>query len=197
MTDNKITNSQCLNKQFKHWHECSTGVISTDKTDTYNRRLNEKVGNTTFRKQFEGGAGKELDKAFWRVISSSRLCFELYSWIVTKEGIVDFTFEKPLTGICSRGSRTNSYMDVFIETSNDLWFIESKFTEKPTTAQLSGAYYQTLDKEGNEINVDYNKSTFYHTTKNTLAVNVKSLMERFSYKEQVIDPYTRFVKYAL
>ena len=81
--------------------------------------------------QFLRGAGNELSDKFWHEISSSRMAFDLYSWMQNGEYdnvITDFEFEYPLPPLNSGGMGPN--MDVFIETKDELIFIESKFTEK-------------------------------------------------------------------
>ena len=99
--------------------------------------------------QFARGAGNELAEKFWSPISSSRLAFDLYSWLAEEKNVIDFEFEKQLPGLKSGGMGPN--MDVFIETQDELIFIESKFTEKaelgyinhknPSASYLSPAYY--------------------------------------------------------
>lgn len=113
--------------------------ISTDeKTDEktmYYKRLTEPYGekkDKVFIDQYLQGSGNELKEKFWSPNSSSRLAFDLYSWIALDPLAMDFQFEKKLPGvICSkRGPAGAPNMDVFIETEHDIIFIESKYTEK-------------------------------------------------------------------
>lgn len=94
--------------------------------------------------QFLGGDGNELKKKFWSKRSSSRMAFELYSGLKDNDDIKELFFEFPLPGLASGGKGPN--MDVYIETENDIIFIESKFKEKANLSYikegyLSKAYY--------------------------------------------------------
>ena len=92
--------------------------------------------------QYVRGAGNELTEKFWQDHSSSRMAYDLYSWMRDKEHteIRDFEFEKQLEPLKSGGMGPN--MDVFIETKDEIIFVESKFTEK---ANLN---YLNKDKKG-------------------------------------------------
>ena len=95
--------------------------------------------------QFLLGDGKELCGKFWQKKSSSRMAYDLYSWMKDDERIVDFEFEFQLPGLKSGGKGPN--IDVFIETKEELIFIESKFTEKANlhykdNGYLKEAYYK-------------------------------------------------------
>ncbi len=78
--------------------------------------------------QFLRGAGNELSYKFWRKTSSSRMAFDLYSWMQEDKQVLDFEFEYPLPGLKSGGMGPN--MDVYIETKDEIIFVESKFTEE-------------------------------------------------------------------
>jgi hypothetical protein len=80
--------------------------------------------------QFVRGAGNELTEKFWQDHSSSRMAYDLYSWMQDKDHpeIRDFEFEKQLPPLKSGGMGPN--MDVYIETKDEIIFVESKFTEK-------------------------------------------------------------------
>ena len=78
-----------------------------------------------FIEQFLNGSGNELKDKFWELKSSSRMAYDLYSWMKDDENIKDFEFEFKLPGLKSGGNGPN--MDVFIETKDELIFIESKF----------------------------------------------------------------------
>lgn len=98
-----------------------------------------------FIEQFLNGSGNELIDKFWELKSSSRMAYDLYSWMKDDENIKDFEFEFKLPGLKSGGNGPN--MDVFIETEDELIFIESKFTEKANlhytdNGNLSEAYYR-------------------------------------------------------
>lgn len=96
-----------------------------------------------FIEQYINGDGKELSKNFWNVKSSSRMAFDLYSWIAKCPIVIDFSFEYKLPRLKSGGNGPN--MDVFIETEDEIIFIESKFSEKANLNYKNGhlpkAYY--------------------------------------------------------
>lgn len=96
-----------------------------------------------FIEQFLHGAGKELSGSFWNVKSSSRMAFDLYSWLAYSPSVKDFSFEYKLPRLQSGGEGPN--VDVFIETSDEIIFIESKYSEKANlnykNGHLSKAYF--------------------------------------------------------
>ncbi|MCR4660714.1 MAG: hypothetical protein K5765_01780 [Clostridia bacterium] len=115
--------------------------------------------------QYEQGDGKELKTHFWSTKSSSRLCFEFFSWLAYEDGVKEVVFEKKLPGINHSPKIPN--MDVYIHKENNYYFIESKLTEygnniyslpdsyfkekgeafstsgKPINSSLSDRYYNT------------------------------------------------------
>ena len=110
-----------------------------------------KKGETKyFIMQYLDGDGNELNKKFWSIHSSSRFAFELYSWMANDSRITDFSFEKKLMGLNEAKKGPN--MDVYIEKTNEAFFIESKFTEKtsPTIDNLSEAYYLKTSEATNK-----------------------------------------------
>lgn len=113
-----------------------------------------------FIDQYLQGSGSELESKFWSENSSSRLAFDLYSWIVNEPSVNIFQFEMKLPGvICSkRGPAGVPNMDVYIETTDDRIFIESKYTESATLAytkgekpNLSKAYWDEHEYGGLQI----------------------------------------------
>lgn len=121
-------------------------MMNTDKKYQYLKRLmkpyKKKNQQKFFITQYLEADGHELEKKFWSDISSSRLAFELYSWLANEDCIIDFEFEHKLTGL--RGSKKQPNMDVFIETKDSYIFIESKYTEtsSPNIDGLSQSYYE-------------------------------------------------------
>lgn len=105
--------------------------------------------------QFAEGGGQELGSKFWNKKSSSRLAFDLYSWMEFDDAIKDFEFEFHLPGLASGGSGAN--MDVFFETEKSVFFIESKFSENVDNLKainnLSEAYYAENFTNRKHINV--------------------------------------------
>lgn len=116
----------------------------------YFERLIAKNGSDKyFIEQFLQGSGNELKWKFWSERSSSRLCFDLYSWLCKEKGIKNFQFEKQLPSVrigkVKYGTPPN--MDVFFEKGDDVFFIESKYTEKSgweykDDKYLSEAYWE-------------------------------------------------------
>ncbi len=102
--------------------------------DEYLDRLNSiyiKNGiSKSFIEQYKKGEGNELNGKFFSPISSSRLCFELFSWMADDDSIKDIEFEYYLPGLKSIHSHRvpQPNMDVYYE-EVDINFIESKFTE--------------------------------------------------------------------
>ena len=123
-----------------------------------------------FIEQYLNGDGNELAKKFWAKHSSSRLAFELYSWLVNADWVVDFAFEYKLKAIASSTKKPN--MDVFIETRDSVIFVESKFTEKPcqtfTDKTLSPAYY--LKDSVTRRNKEYSLSDRYYGNENVAEI---------------------------
>ena len=144
--------------------------MTVNKKKEYYERLTlpyiDKEGNEKiFIDQYLQGSGCELESKFWSINSSSRMAFDLYSWIVNEPSIMDFQFEKKLPGvICSnRGVAGRPNMDVYFETNTHRIFIESKYTESATMAykkgenpNLSKAYWDINDYGGLSI-----KERFY------------------------------------
>ena len=91
-----------------------------------------------FIEQYLRGAGNELSGKFWELRSSSRLAYDLYSWMKDEERILDFEFEYQLPGLKSGGIGPN--MDVYIETNDEIIFIESKFTERANLHYIDNGY---------------------------------------------------------
>ena len=108
----------------------------------------------TFEEQYLKAEGHELDSKFFSPISSSRLCFELFSWMAEDENIKDIEFEYYLPGLKSvHGySVPQPNMDVYFENEN-ISFIESKFTEQSYNKKedISKKYYDYYLDGNNNI----------------------------------------------
>jgi hypothetical protein len=91
-----------------------------------------------FIDQFFRGAGNELLDKFWELKSSSRMAYDLFSWMKDCDDIIDFEFEYLLPNLKSGGTGPN--MDVFIETRDELIFVESKFTERANLHYIDDGY---------------------------------------------------------
>ena len=105
-----------------------------------------------FIMQYLQGNGNELAGKFWEQKSSSRLAYDLYSWMKDDPNVIDFEFEYKLPGLKSGGTGPN--MDVFIETEDELIFIESKFTEEAKLHYIDNGYL----KEAYYINKPYGRN---------------------------------------
>lgn len=108
-----------------------------------------------FIEQYLRGAGNELSEKFWELRSSSRMAYDLYSWMKDCDDIIDFEFEYQLPNLKSGGIGPN--MDVFIETEDELIFIESKFTEKANLHYIDNGYLKEAyytDKEYGRSKMD-------------------------------------------
>lgn len=102
--------------------------------EPYEKRNEKKF----FIDQYLKGAGKELSHHFWAEKSSSRMAFDLYSWMKDEKSVLDIEFEFRLPALASGGTGPN--MDVFIETEEELVFIESKFTESANLHYIDNGY---------------------------------------------------------
>lgn len=102
------------------------------KLQYFERLIARNYSDLFFIEQFLKGSGNELAKKFWSEKSSSRLCFDLYSWLCKEDGIKNFQFEKHLPGVLVGENKMASppNMDVFFEKGEDVIFIESKYTER-------------------------------------------------------------------
>lgn len=169
--------------------------ISDDLHKKYVKRLQKpykKHGEyENFYEQFQKGGGKELKQKFRNIKSSSRLCFDLYSWIANSPECIDIRFEYKLPGICSGNTQKqyNPFMDVFIETEADIYFIESKYQENKTNNSkypevLPEAYWKELSE-----NDMVNSGDYYHNTKGKLVQ--KPLLKRYNNHEELL-PFKKF-----
>ena len=106
-----------MDKEIKH--EYLERLISPNNSKTY------------FIEQCLQGSGSELGGKFWSNRSSSRLCFDLYSWLCNESRIKGFQFEKKLPGVLVSKNKTGGVpnMDAYFEKDNKIFFIESKYTE--------------------------------------------------------------------
>lgn len=134
--------------------------------------------NDYFITQYLQADGNELSKKFWSIHSSSRFAFELYSWMAEDERIQDFCFEKKLEGL--NGAEKKPNMDVYIQTKDRIYFIESKFTELTSQkiAGLSEAYYCRSDEAKNRRGL----------------VVKKELEERYYDDRNAYDAFPGFIK---
>lgn len=132
----------------------------------YERRLAvpyEKKGQQrSFIDQLLKGGGRELEKKFWSNISSSRLCFELYSCLAEQPECIDVQLEYKLPKIKRLGTPN---IDAYVETNYGYYYIESKFTETADNSKfesnLPEQYWKEVDEKGNR-----QEGGGFHTTNN-------------------------------
>lgn len=122
------------------------------KLDYFERLISDNHSESYFIEQFLKGSGNELKKKFWSSRSSSRLCFDLYSWLCNEPKVNNFQFEKQLPGVKTGKNRVSGVpnMDVYFEYGKDLVFIESKYTEKD-----SWKYMNDEEREGYHLSEAY------------------------------------------
>ncbi len=132
--------------------------LEKDERFIYESRLaqtySKKDEKRCFLDQLINGCGNELKDKFWSKISSSRLAFDIYSWLAEDDSCIDIQLEYKMPGIISKGRECKANMDVMIETENDIWFIESKFTETANNKEyekcLPEAYWKAYEKDGHQ-----------------------------------------------
>lgn len=135
-----------------------------------------------FLLQYLEGSGNELKEKFWSPNSSSRLCFDLYSWMGSDPDYKVIEFEKKLPGIISKGREVHPNMDVFFENNDGLFFIESKYTER--------THNDNFKKDLPEAYWNINE-----TYKNSKGKDTKySITKRYHEKEDVKEAFVKFIK---
>lgn len=135
-----------------------------------------------FLLQYLQGSGNELKDKFWSAKSSSRLCFDLYSWMGADPSFTAIEFEKKLPGIKSGGRQISPNMDVYFETNNGIYFIESKYTET------------VINKEyKNELPEAYWKTDNHYKSVSGKEVNYP-IIDRYHKNEFIMDEFVQFIE---
>lgn len=159
------------------------------KLDYLERLISKNNSKSYFIEQFLRGRGDELDGKFWSDRSSSRLCFDLYSWLCNEPKVKNFQFEKQLPGVLTGKNRVsgNPNMDVYFKYGKNLVFIESKYTEKDSWEykndkerngyHLSEAYWGTNDDGYKSCKLNIEKR--FHGCK-----KIADLFSKFCYEIQ-------------
>jgi len=113
-------------------YEKSNCITPVDKEEYFVRLIKKNRIHDLFILDYLYGNGNELSAKFWSTRSSSRLAFDLYSWIVEKENVKYFKFEYKLPGVITSKSGSSGVpnLDVYFEIDNNIVFIENKYTEK-------------------------------------------------------------------
>ena len=123
-------------------------ISDKEKVEYYQRLSKAYIKNNMIKRfiyQYLEGDGNELSSKFFNVYSSSRICFEMYSWMANLDCIIDIEFEYHLPSMNSSSFELmGSNMDVYYEAYNDITFIESKFTEAVNNKNviIPDAYYK-------------------------------------------------------
>ena len=123
-------------------------ISDKEKVEYYQRLSKAYIKNNKIKRfiyQYLEGDGNELASKFFNVYSSSRICFEMYSWMANLDCILDIEFEYHLPSMNSSSFELmGSNMDVYYEAYNDITFIESKFTEAVNNKNviIPDAYYK-------------------------------------------------------
>lgn len=136
--------------------------ISLEQKIEYLNRLSKPYIKNNKKKiffdQYMNGDGSELKCKFWSKHSSSRIAFDLYSCLVNDNSIDDFEFEYQLPGILYKNKESGKpNMDVYYQKGSTIYFIESKFTETPSS-KLPQAYYIKTDEYKNTSGKYVNES---------------------------------------
>lgn len=144
------------------------------------RCRNKRQSCEYFIEQFLHGSGHELEKKFWSDISSSRLCFDLYSWLCKEKSVKNFQFEKQLPAVKTGKNGMSPNMDAFFEKGDDVVFIESKYAEKS-----NWKYKDDIDKDGFCLSEAYWGEGGYKSCK-------ISIEERFYDQPKIAKLFRRF-----
>ena len=156
-----------------------------EKVDYFNRLFKTYKKRSKVKRfiyQFLEGDGNELLSKFFNVYSSSRLCFELFSWMANHKDVDDFEFEYHLPAMKSSSNHKlkGSNMDLYYVKNDDIYFIESKFTE-------------TVNNKINIIPDAYYKERGY--AKSQRGIYLKSdLLYRFNNNYSLVGLFPKFVE---
>lgn len=140
--------------------------------------------------QYLEGDGKELLSKFFNVYSSSRLCFELYSWMANEESITNIEFEYHLPSMKSSHNLKGSNMDVYYKAYNDITFIEFKFTEAVNNKKevIPDAYYKERGQAKSQKGIYLNSDLLTRFNNNEVLVRLFPLFVEDIIKD--IDEYS-------
>lgn len=155
------------------------------KLEYFERLVAPNKSDKYFIEQYLAGSGNELESKFWSGKSSSRLCFDLYSWICNNKDVKNFCFEKILPGVKTGNNRKSGApnMDVFFEIKNDLVFIESKYTE------TGGNWKYKDDLQGNGYCLS---EAYWGTNENGYKSCSLTIGERFFNHPEIAQLFSNF-----
>ncbi len=169
-------------------NEKTTCISTRDKVEYFERLIKKNRKDDFFIFDYLNGSGNELSTKFWSKRSSSRLAFDLYSWIVENKNVKDFSFEYMLPGVLTSKSGPSGVpnMDVYIEIDNNIVFIENKYTEK------SDFRYMDLDRlQSNGEKAKAKLSQAYYLN-GTYGRSGLSLTDRFYGKKEIGEAFSNF-----
>ena len=143
----------------------------------------KKNGNINcFLFQYLQGSGNELKEKFWSEKSSSRLCFDLYSWMGSDPSVSAIEFELKLPGIKSGGRQISPNMDVYFETKDGIYFIESKYTETVNNKEYKNNLPQAYWKTDNHYKSVSGKDVYY------------PIIDRYHKYKFIMDEFVQFTE---
>lgn len=154
------------------------------KLDYFERLISDNNSELSFIEQFLKGSGNELKDKFWSDRSSSRLCFDLYSWLCNEPKVTNFHFEKKLPGVLTGINRVSGVpnIDVYFEHEDEVVFIESKYIEKD-----SWKYKNDKKDKGYHLSEAYWSPGGYRSCK-------LSIGARFYGKQDIAKKFSTFCK---
>lgn len=152
------------------------------KLEYFERLISDNKSESLFIEQYLRGNGNELKRKFWSEKSSSRLCFDLYSWLCLLPNIYNFQFEKQLPGVKTGINRLSGVpnIDVYYEFGDDIVFIESKYTETDYWK-----YKEDKTQNGFHLSQAYWEQNHYKSCK-------LNLCERFYGYAEIADIFSKF-----
>lgn len=154
-------------------------ISDKEKLEYYSRLFKAYVKKNKVKRfiyQYLEGDGNELLSKFFNVYSSSRICFELYSWLANDEDIDDIEFEYHLPSMRSSSNikLRGSNMDVYYVIGNNIYFIESKFTEALNNKNniIPDAYYKERGIAKSQKGIPLNSDLYYRFSDNGILVRL-------------------------
>lgn len=169
-------------------NEKTISISTEEKVEYFKRLIKKNRKSKYYIIDYLNGGGNELSSKFWSKRSSSRLAFDLYSWIVENKNVKEFCFEYMLPGVLTSKSGPSGVpnMDVYIEIDNNIVFIENKYTEK------SDFGYMDLNKVKSNGELAKPKlSQAYYLNKEYGRSNL-SLAERFYGYKEIGEAFSNF-----
>ena len=175
----------------------SDKYISDEEKVNYYKRLSKsyikRFKVKRFIYQYLEGDGNELISKFFNVYSSSRLCFELFSWMANHDDVENIEFEYHLPAMRSSSDHKlkGSNMDLYYVKNDDIYFIESKFTETVNNKIniIPDAYYKERGYAKSQRGIYLKSDLLYRFNNNYSLVGLFPIFveEMISYVELYAD----------